>query len=153
MGKQLKKEAAKLGLTNQQKYTFYARPKKMKMKFSKYKPDLAYKVENFIKSIDPSVKSAESGGGRNNTFYFLSPQTNFYAEIADKMSGMVVHNPNNHTVQIDLYTDNVDYVKAIVADINSIWDDGVIPHLNIDKLASKYKVRQEDIINAWNSFL
>jgi len=153
MGKKLKKEAAKLGITSQPKYTFYARPRKLKMKFSKYKPDIAYKIENFMMSIDPSTMSTESGGGRNNTFYFLSTQMNMYAEIADRMAGMIVPNPINHAIQIDIYTNNQDYIKSIVRDINNIWDDGILAHLDIHKLAKKYKVREEDIINAWKSFL
>ncbi len=153
MGKKLQKEAVKLGLTSQPKYTFFARPRKMKMKFSKYKPDIAYKIENFMKSIDPSIMSAESGGGRNNTFYFLSTQMNMYAKIADKMAGMIVHNPINHTIQIDIYTNNQDYIKGIVRDINNIWDDGILAHLDTHKLAKKYKVAEEDIINAWKSFI
>lgn len=35
MGKQVQKEAMKLGLTNQPKYTFYVQPRKVKGKFSR----------------------------------------------------------------------------------------------------------------------
>ena len=60
MGKRLQKEAKKLGLTNLPKYTFYAQPRKIKMKFTKLKPDIAYIVENWMMSIDPSTKKEES---------------------------------------------------------------------------------------------
>jgi hypothetical protein len=55
--------------------------------------------------------------------------------------------------KIDIYTNNQDYVKAIVKGINDIWDDGILSHLNIKKIEKKFKVKGEDIINAWNSFL
>ncbi len=153
MGKGLQNEAKQLGLTNQPKYTFFGRPRKLKMKFSKYKPDLAYTVENWMKQIDPTTKVDESGGGRNNTFYFMSPQIKVYVEIADKMAGMIVPNPGNHAIQIDIYTNNEDFVRTIVKNISALWEDGIVPHLDIGKLEKKYKVKGEDIINAWNAFL
>ena len=153
MGHKLQKEAARLGLTDQPKYTFFMRPRKMKMKFSKYKPDVVYIIEQFIMGLDPETRNGESGGGRNNTFYYLSPKINFYAEIADKMAAMVIHNPDNHVLKIDLYTNNQDYVKAIVQSINSIWEDGIVNHLNLKKLANKYKVNPDDIVKAWQAFL
>lgn len=153
MADKLQKEAARLGLTNQPKYTFYARPRKMRMKFSKYKPDIVYRIEEWMMNMDPSTQMSESGGGRNNTFYYLSSKLNMFAEIADKMAAMVIHNPDNHAIQIDLYTTNNEYVKAIIQYLNSIWEDGIINHLNTKKLAKKYKIRKEDIINAWKAFI
>ncbi|NVM34619.1 MAG: hypothetical protein HWN81_03425 [Candidatus Lokiarchaeota archaeon] len=153
MGKKLQKQAMQLGLTNLPKYTFFGRPKKLKMKFSKYKPDLAYTVENWMKNLDPSTAAEESGGGRNNTFFYLASQIGMYVEIADKMAGVAVPNPGNHASKIDIYTNNEDYVRTIVRIINTIWDDGILNHLDFQKLEKKYKVRREDIINAWNAFL
>ena len=33
-----------------------------------------------------------------------------------------------------MYTSNEDYIKALVKSLNTVWDDGMIPHLNIEKL-------------------
>lgn len=153
MGKRLQNKAEQFGLTTLPKYTFFGRPNKMKMKFSKYKPDFAYEVERWITTEDPSTMMDESGGGRNNTFYYLAPQIRVYVVITDKMAGAVVHNPGNHTIQLDIYTNNEEYVRTIVSRINGIWDDGIVPHLDLKKLEKKYKIRSEDIVNAWNTFL
>ncbi|MFX1567826.1 MAG: hypothetical protein ACFFCV_05595 [Promethearchaeota archaeon] len=153
MGKKVRKEAESLGLTNLPKYTFFGRPKNLKMKFSKYKPDLAYTVENWMKSIESSIAIDESGGGRNNTFYYMAPQMNLYVEIADKMAGAIVPNPGNHATQIDIYTNNEDHVRTIVRSINAQWEDGIVPHLDLKKLEKKYKVNRDDIVKAWQAFL
>ena len=41
----------------------------------------------------------------------------------------------------------------LVKTLNGIWDDGMVPHLNIEKLEKKFKVKGVDIIQVWNSFL
>jgi hypothetical protein len=153
MGKQVKNRAIQLGLTNQPKYTFYARPKKIKAKFSKIKPDIAYTIEDWMKGIDSSAAMSESAGGRSSKYFYLAPELKTYVEIADKLSGAFAYSEENHACKIDIYTENEDYVRAIVKGINDIWDDGIIPHLNIKKLESKYKVSGEDIINAWKAFI
>ena len=43
--------------------------------------------------------------------------------------------------------------SVIIKSFNAQWDDGIVPHLNLKKLEKKYKVKGEDIVNAWNSFL
>ena len=63
MGKKLQKQAMQLGLTNLPKYTFYGSPKKFKSIIPIFKPDLAHTVENWMKSVDPSTATDESGGG------------------------------------------------------------------------------------------
>jgi len=83
----------------------------------------------------------------------LAPQINVYVEILDKISGYFAYSEDNHVNKIDIYTNNQDYVKAIVKGINDIWDNGILSHLNIKKIEKKFKVKGEDIINAWNSFL
>ncbi|MHA2051824.1 MAG: hypothetical protein ACW986_19595, partial [Promethearchaeota archaeon] len=91
--------------------------------------------------------------GRSSRYYYLAPQANLYVEIIDKISGFSGWAEDNHVNKIDIYTENPDFVKAIAKVINDIWEDGIVNHLNLKKLQSKFKVRGEDIINAWNSFL
>jgi hypothetical protein len=139
---------------NKPQYTFYAQPRKYHTKFSKSKPDIAYIVEDWIKQIDPSnVMSESSSGGRSSRYYCLAPQANVYVEILAKISGFYGWAEENHVVKIDIYTENQDHVKAIVKSINGIWEDGILNHLKLKKLESKFKVKGEDIINAWNSYL
>lgn len=153
MGKQVQIQAKQLGLTNLPKYTFYGRPKKFKAKFSKIKPDFAYIVEDWMKSVDPSSIMSESAGARSSGYYYLAPQINVYVEIADKISGYLAYSEDNHVCKIDIYTNNEDHVRTLIRSFNAQWDDGIVPHLNLKKLEKKYKVKGEDIINAWNSFL
>ena len=153
MGKEVQKKAQKLGLTDLPKFTFYGRPKKLTLKFSKYKPDIAYTVENCMKNVDPSFDMGESSKPRSNKFYYMAPQKSVYVEIYNQLAGFAAFNPDNYVCQIDIYTNDEDHVRAITKDVNALWDDGIIPHLDFKKLEKKYKVNREEIINAWNAFL
>ncbi|GAH82154.1 unnamed protein product [marine sediment metagenome] len=154
MSGEVQSQAKKLGLIDLPRYTFYAQPKKIKVMFSKFKPDSAYLVENWMKNLDSTTTISEfMMGGRSSGYYYLAPQINVYVEIVDKISGYFAYSEDNHVNKIDIYTNNEDYVKAIVKSINDIWDDGILAHLNIKKIEKKFKVKGEDIINAWNSFL
>ena len=155
MGKKLQKEAKKLGLTDLPKYTFYAQPREIKWKFSKIKPDIAYELENWMKSVDPSSKMDESfsGSGRSSGYYYIAPGINIYVEVADKTSGRNFRSEDNHVTKIDIYTNNEDQVRAIVKVINAIWDDGMVAHLNFNKFEKKFEVGKDDILSTWNSFL
>ena len=154
MSWEAKSQAKKLGFIDLPRYTFYAQPKKSKVMFSKFKPDIAYIVEDWMKNLDSTTIASESAlGARSSGYYYLAPQINVYIEIVDQISGYFAYNEENHVNKIDIYTDNQDYVKAIVKGINDIWDDGILSHLNIKKIEKKFKVKGEDIINAWNSFL
>ncbi|MFX0021378.1 MAG: hypothetical protein ACFE9S_03570 [Candidatus Hermodarchaeota archaeon] len=154
MGKEAQSQAKKLGMMSKPQYTFYYSPRKVKAKFSKIKPDVAYLIEDWIKQVDASAIVSEAAtGGRSAKFYYFAPQANVYVEILDKISGYVAYSTDNHVNKIDIYTDNQDYVKAIVQGINNIWEDGLINNLRYKKLRSKFKVSEEDIANAWKSFL
>jgi hypothetical protein len=153
MGKEVQKRAKDLGLMKQPKFTFYARPRKIKAKFSKIKPDIAYTIENWMNGADSSAVLSESAGARSSMYYFLAPELKLYVELADKLSGFFAYSEENHACKLDIYTDNEDYVRAIVKSINELWEDGIIAHINLKKLESKYKVKGEDIINAWKAFI
>ena len=154
MGREAQYQAKKLGMMNKPQYTFYAQPRKYKVKASKIKPDIAYLLEGWFKNIDPdNVISESSSGGRTSRYFYLAPQANVYVEIINKISGFSGWPEANHVNKIDIYTENLDFVKSIVKEINGIWEDGIVNHLKMEKLEKKFKVRREDIINAWNSFL
>ena len=153
MVKQIEKDAMRLGLTKLPKSTFFGRPKKIKMKFSKYKPDTAYVIENWMTSVDPSLAMKESAGARSSRFYYMSTQLGVYVEVYNKMAGMAAFNPDNYVSQIDIYTNNEDHVRAIVKGFNSLWDDGIVANIDYKKIEKKFKVKEEDVINQWNAFL
>ncbi|MFW9881294.1 MAG: hypothetical protein ACFFG0_50160 [Candidatus Thorarchaeota archaeon] len=153
MGREAQYQAERLGMMNMPQYTFYAQPRKIKVKASLIKPDIAYLVEDWIKNIDPRNIISELFVIRGSRFFYLAPQAKVYVEILDKMSGLYAFSEDNHVDKIDIYTENQDYVKAIVKSIDSIWEDGIVNHLKLKKLESKFKVKGEDITNTWNSFL
>ena len=153
MVKQIEKDAMQLGLTKLPKYTFYGRPKEIKMKFSKYKPDTAYVVEDWMTSVDPSCAMKESAGARSSKFYYMSTQLGVYVEVYNKMAGVTAFNPDNYVSQIDIYTNNEDHVRAIAKGFNSLWDDGIVANIDYKKIEKKFKVKEEDVINQWNAFL
>lgn len=155
MGKGIQKEAMKLGLTNLPKYTFYTQPRKVKAKASKVKPDIAYVVEEWMTKIDPSTKMSESGG-RTSDYFYLAPGMNTYVEVKSRMfakSRFTMYNADKQVTKFDIYSNDEDHVRALAKDINAIWDDGMIPHLNFEKLEKKFKVGKEDIMSSWNTYL
>jgi len=153
MGKKIEKKAMELGLTNLPKYTFYGRPKTIKMKFSKYKPDTAYVVEDWMKSVDSSCTVEESAKARSSKFFYMSTQLGIYVVVYNKMAGVTAFNPDNYVSQIDIYTNNEEHVRAIVQGYNSLWDDGIVPHIDFNKIEKKFQVGKEEVLNQWNIFL
>jgi hypothetical protein len=154
MGKEAYKKAKKLGMLNKPKYTFYYTPKKIKHKFSKIKPDVAYLIEDWMVKIDPStIMSETQATSKTFVFFHVAPNANLYVQVVFKMSGYMNFNAETHAAKIDIFTDNQDHPKAIVQGINKIWEDGIVNHLNLKRLGKKFKVSSEEILNAWNSFL
>jgi len=155
MGKGVRKDAMQLGLMNLPKYTVYCQPKKVKAQFSKVKPDIAYVVEDWITNIDPSTKIGNTSG-RTVEYQYLAPGINTYVEVTSRLfakSRFTMYNADKQVVKVDIYTNNEDHARAIAKDINAIWDDGMAPHLNFEKLQKKFKVGKEDAMSTWNAFL
>ncbi len=153
MGNKCKKEATNLGLMQAPKYTFYGRPAGLKQQFNRVKPKFVREILKWLKQNDPAMMENTSGGGRNNTYYLLSPQLGVYIEVLDRMAGALVPNPGNHVNEMNIYTNNADLVKQIIQIWNSRWEDGILPHLDMKKITKKYKVNENDVINAWKQFL
>ena len=158
--KKIQKEAEILGFKNLQKYTFFGRRKggaiffkdTKKRTFSHNIPGFIIKIIEWLESIDPSTQASESGGGRNITFYLLSPQAGVYIEVDDKIAG-ALDIPGNHIYKMDIYGQNEDLVRQIVKIINDQCKEGIIAHLDLKKIEKKFKISSNDVINSWNQFL
>ena len=158
--KEIQKEAETLGFKNLQKYTFFGSRKgaiilKTETKKRTFKhniPKFIIKIIEWLESIDPSTQESESGGGRNITFYLLSPQAGVYIEVDDKIAG-ALDIPGNHVYKMDIYGQNEDLVRQIVKIINDRWKEGIIAHLDLKKIEKKFKISSDDVINSWNQFL
>ncbi|MHA1649668.1 MAG: hypothetical protein ACTSYB_05705 [Candidatus Helarchaeota archaeon] len=155
MGKKVRKQAQKLGFTNLPVTELYARARKIKTTFSKYVPDVARVIYDYIMLQDPSMLHDRSGGGRNNSYYYLSEKLQLYVEVFDKAAGFVVANPSNHAIQIKIYTKDEDLVRTIANAVNSIYvdADGMLAHMDWRKIEKKFKVKRDDCIATWKKFL
>lgn len=157
---QIQKEAETLGFKNFQKYTFFGQRKggavfkkdTRRHTFKHNMPGFLIRIIEWLESIDPSTQESESGGGRNITFYLLSPQAGVYIEVDDKIAG-ALDIPGNHVYKMDIYGQNEDLVRQIVKTINDQWKEGIIAHLDLNKIEKKFKISSDDVINSWNQFL
>ena len=158
--KKIQKEAEILGFKNLQKYTFFGRRKggavfkkdTKKHTFKHNYPGFIIRIIEWLESIDPSTQESEAGGGRNITFYLLSPQAGVYIEVDDKISG-ALDIPGNHVYKMDIYGQNEDLVRQIVKITNDQYKGGIIAHLDLKKIEKKFKISSDDVINSWNQFL
>jgi hypothetical protein len=146
MGKEIQKKAEKLGLTKLKLTILYARPKKIRMTFSKQKPGTADTIRDYMRSVDSSFVESSSQKMRSMVFYNLASQILLYVEIEDKLAGYAAPNPANHALQIKIYSDNEEHIRGIANAINARWPDGILPHIVWDKIESKYGVKREDAI-------
>jgi len=153
MGKKIRNQANNLGLTKLRKTSLYARAKNIRMMAFSNAPDTADAIKDYLKPLDPSFVNDKSGGGRNATYYYLAPQLELYVEVISKVSGFSPHNPANHAIQINIFCEKDEYIRAIANLINQIWEDGILPHINWEKIKKKYKVNKQDAIATWNEFL
>jgi len=158
--KEIQKEAEILGLKNLQKYTFFGQRKggailktdTKKRTFKHNMPRFIIKIIEWLESIDPSTQESDAGGGRNVTFYLLSPQAGIYIEVDDKIAG-ALDIPGNHVYKMDIYGQNEDLVRQVVKIINDQWKEGIIAHLDLKKIEKKFKISSDDVIKSWNQFL
>jgi hypothetical protein len=154
MGKKARKQAEGLGLTKLPIYRFYGRARGLKMKFSKTKPKFVNHITEFLRGIDPSTVDSEGAKNMRSLYYqILSPEAGTFVEVFDNVVGFNANMPKNRVFQMDIYTQNQNIVKDIVRIVNNRFEDGILNHLDFKKIEKKYKVKKDDVINAWNSFL
>jgi len=155
MGSKVRAQADKLGLSSQQLTILYAQGRKIRMMFSRSKPDLADIIKDYVNLSDPSFMEEMTGGGKNNTHYYLSQKLGVYIELADRIKGWgpSMMSPTNHLIQISIFTNNMDLVLAIAKQLNRTFEDGMLPHIDWAKMEEMYKIKREDGIATWNAFL
>ncbi len=151
MGKNIRKEAEKLGLKNQQHTVLYARPREIRVTFSKHVPDAADAIRDYIAMKDSNMEQDRSGGGRTNTFYYLASSLKLYVEVIYKAAFSAA----NRTVQINIYTENEDYIRGIANAVNTLWADvnGLLANMIWPNIEKNFKVKKEDCIAEWNKWL
>ena len=104
MGKNVAKEAEKLGFISFPLTVVYAQPRSFRPTFSTLVCDTADTVRDYLKALDPSMIHGRSGGGRNTTNYYLSPKVRVYVEVIDKIAGFNAQKLENHLNQINIFS-------------------------------------------------
>ena len=153
MGKNIRKQAEELGFTNFPLTVLFARPRTFRPIFTRLVPDVADIIRDYFKSIDPNFVQGRSGGGRNNSYYYLAPQARIYAEVFDRMVGFNVNVPENHLNEILIFSKYKAHLLNIVWRLEGIFPGGMLAHLDFIKIEKKFNVKKEDYISTWNTLL
>ena len=151
MGKKVRKEAEALGLKKLRHTVLYTRPRGIRATFSKHVVDAADAIRDYIAMNDSTLVWDRSGGGRSNSFYYLSAALNLYVEVIDKAAFKLA----NRIIQINIYTENEEHIRGVANAANSIWagTDGLFANINWKNVEKKFKVTKEDCIAEWNKWL
>jgi len=156
MGSKLQKQATDLGLTKSRLTTLYAQPKRIRMTAMKQVPDLADIIRDYINLQDPSFIQDRSGGGRNNSYYYLSQKAQIYVEVFDKFvnsfgGGNLIQ---NRVIQINIYCDNEEDIRGIAQAVTR-GEDRIkfLAHIEWKKIEGKFKVKTDDCLAEWKKWL
>jgi len=156
MGSQVHKQAILLELNKLRLTTLYAQPRRIRMTAMKQVPDIADIVRDYINLRDPSFIQDRSGGGRNNSYYYLSKPAQLYVEVLDKLvTSLSGGNPlQNRVIQINIYCDNEEDIRDIAQAV-ALGEDRVkfLAHIDWKKIEQKYKVKTDDCIAEWKKWL
>jgi hypothetical protein len=146
-------QAELMGITQLPLTTLYAMPKAFRVTFTRAIPDVADVIRDYINLIDPSLFQDKSGGGRNNSYYFLSTQIPLYVIIHEKTAGFGTQSPSNHALQIKIYTNDQGHIRGIAQAVNNLYADGILTHIEWKKVENKYNVKKDDCIAEWKKWL
>ncbi len=153
MGKRIRRQAEKLGLFHFPTTTLYARPWKLRPTFSMLVGDIVDVIRDYLRKIDPYLLLDRSGAGRSNTHYFLAPQAFVYVEIIRKTAGMNANDPGNMVTKIDIFSKYHAHVINIASRVDSIFPNGILAHLDWNKIENKFLVSRDAGIATWHSLL
>jgi len=154
MGSKVQKHATLLGLTKSRLTTLYAQAKKFRMTLNKWVPDLADIIRDYINFQDPSFIQDRSGGGRNNSYYYLSQKAQIYVEVFDKSSFGGGNMVQNRVIQINIYCDNEEDIRGIAQSVTR-GEDRIkfLAHIDWKKIEGKFKVKTDDCLAEWKKWL
>lgn len=153
MGSKVQKQAQQIGFTKFRLVQLYGRPRRIRRTFSKVIPDLVDAIRDYIAMQDAAVIMDKSGGGRNFSFHILSQKAQIFTEAIIKMAGFAAIDPSNYAMQINIYSNNDQIVRGIANAVNTLYEDGMLAHLEFNKFENKYQVKQEAIIAEWKKWL
>lgn len=153
MGKKLRIRAEELGFTNFPLIILYARPRRLRVTFTTFVGDTADTIHDYLKRIDPSTLVDRSGSGRNNTYYYLAPRIRVYVEVIRKTAGMNANDPGNMVTKINIFSKFRAHTINIASRLDDIFPDGMLAHLDWNKIEKKFQVSRAEGVTTWHSLL
>ena len=153
MGSRIQNDAQQLGFTKARHIILYAHPRRLRRTAMTSIPDIAEAIRDYVALQDATVVMDHSGGGRSWSFYLLAQNAQLYAEIFIKMAGLAATNMSNLVVQINIYCNNDEYIRGIANAVNSLYEDGILAHLEFTKFEKTYKAKKDVIIAEWKNWL
>jgi len=153
IGKKVRKQASKLGLSQLPKTILYAQPKKKRRTYKRIVSDVEDGIRDYVQLLDHSFAQDRSGNERNSVSYYIAPNANLYVEVVNITKGFAGINPANRVLQISIFTDEYEQVHRIANIIDQIWDNGILANINWEKVEKVYKVKRDECITAWNVLL
>lgn len=153
MGKAVQQQAEELGFTNFPLTVLYARPRYLRPAFATTICDTVDVVRLYLRELDSSIIEERSGGTRNTTHYFLAPQIKIYVELISKTIGRIINNPANHANEIKIYSKFKAHVINITSRLDAIFPDGMLRHMDWEKVEDTFIVFRQDCIRTWRANL
>jgi hypothetical protein len=156
MGSQVQKQAAIWGLTKLRLTTLYAQPRRFRLTLMKMVPDLADIIRDYINFRDPSLTQDRSGGGRNDSYYFLSQKAQIYVELFNKLAPFLAKGstPQDYVICIKIYCENEEDIRGIAQAVTR-GEDRVkfLAHIDWKKIEGKFRVKTDDCLAEWKNWL
>jgi len=153
MGSRIQNDAQQLGFTKARHIVLYAHPRSLRRTAMKSIPDVADAIRDYVTLQDATVVMDNSGGGRSWSFYLLAQNAQLYTEIFIKMAGLTATNMSNLVAQINIYSNNDQYVRGIANAVNTLYADGILAHLEFNKFEKTYQAKKDAIIAEWKKWL
>ncbi|MHA1266018.1 MAG: hypothetical protein ACTSRS_12370 [Candidatus Helarchaeota archaeon] len=123
------------------------------MTFTIFVGDTADTIRDYLRRIDPSTLVDRSGSGRNNTYYFLAPRVRIYVEVIRKTAGLNANDPGNMVTKINIFSKFRAHTINIASRLNNLFPDGMLAHLDWNKIEKKFHVSRSEVLAAWHSLL
>ncbi|MFX1275978.1 MAG: hypothetical protein ACFFBP_23050 [Promethearchaeota archaeon] len=156
MTKFLKRRAKKLNLLSLPKTTLFGTGRRARSDgnfINTYVPDTVYAIKKFLKYNDGSTVKELSRATRNKNVYILAPNIDVFVDIECHVKGMNIHKGSNHIIKIDIYSDDIEFIKGIANAIDNKFPRGILSHIKWDKMMKVFKVDKEHVIASWNAIL
>ncbi|MFX1409103.1 MAG: hypothetical protein ACFFA6_02025 [Promethearchaeota archaeon] len=157
IGKKLRKIAEKNNLLNYPKTVLYAGANKTRhsldLAYSTYIPDTADEIWKYLRSVDGSTEEGKSKSSRKKQLYYLAPEIWVFVEIDARVAGFNAMKGTNHVLRINIYSENIEYVKGIAHAINNNFVGGILNQIDWEKIEKVFQIDREKEITVWKKVL